>query len=80
MPDPIHMFISIPVTLSISQVINELQGFSSFKTRKILNLQHYKGFWSRGYFCESIGHISQKTIKKYINNQWSNYKSNSSPP
>jgi len=25
--------------------------------------------WSRSYYCESVGHISEKTIKKYIEEQ-----------
>lgn len=26
-------------------------------------------FWSRGYFCCSIGEVSQDVIKQYIENQ-----------
>lgn len=79
MPDHVHLFISIPITLSISKVVQQLKGYSSYKTRKQLKLYKYKGFWSNGYFCESVGHISQDTIKKYIDNQWKHYCSNSSP-
>ncbi|MDU2328939.1 MAG: transposase, partial [Prevotella bivia] len=25
--------------------------------------------WSRSYYCESVGHISEKTIKRYIEDQ-----------
>lgn len=44
------------------------------------NLYKYKALWSRGYFCESIGQISESIIIKYIENQWKHYKPNSSPP
>ena len=74
MPDHVHLFIKIPVTLSISKVIQQLKGYSSFRTRKILKIHKYKSFWSSGYFCESVGHISELVIKKYINNQWKHYK------
>lgn len=74
MPEHIHLFISIPTTICISKVVSELKGYSSYYTRKKLNLYNYKYFWSKGYFCESVGHISEKTIKNYINNQWAHYK------
>lgn len=79
MPDHVHLFISIPITLSISKVVQQLKGYSSYITRKQLKLYKYKGFWSSGYFCESVGHISQDTIKKYIDKQWKHYCPNSSP-
>lgn len=78
MPDHVHLFISIPVTLSICYVIRNLKGYSSYYVRKNLNLYKYKFFWGKGYFCESVGQISESTIKKYIDNQWRHYKPNSS--
>ena len=44
MPDHVHLFVSIPVTMAISKVVNELKGYSSFETRKIMNLHNYKWF------------------------------------
>ena len=76
MPEHVHLFIEIPVTIPISKVVQELKGYSSYKTRKILNLYKYKKFWSRGYYCESVGCMSENIIKKYIDNQWN--KPNSS--
>jgi len=74
MPEDVHLFLTIKPTNSISNIVRELKGFSSYKTRKELRLtEKYKYFWGEGYYCESIGHISKKTIKKYINNQWENY-------
>ena len=79
MPEHIHAFLDIPITLSISNVVKSLKGYSSYYTRKNLNLYKYKSFWSKGYFCESVGHISESTVKRYIDNQWKHYKPNSSP-
>ena len=25
--------------------------------------------WTRSYYCESVGHISEKAVKKYIEDQ-----------
>lgn len=30
---------------------------------------HGKTFWTDGYFCSSIGEVSQKTLRRYIENQ-----------
>jgi len=27
------------------------------------------GRWTRSYYCESIGHISEEAVKKYIKDQ-----------
>lgn len=70
MPDHVHLFISIKPQDSISNVVQKLKGFSSHETRKRLNLYKYKGFWTNGFYCESVGHISEITIKKYIDSQW----------
>lgn len=74
MPDHVHLFISIKPTHSVSDIVKQLKGYSSYITRKKLNLYRYKGFWGKSYFCESVGHISEITIKKYIDNQWKHYK------
>jgi REP element-mobilizing transposase RayT len=29
--------------------------------------------WTRSYYCESVGHISENIIKKYIEDQKSTY-------
>ncbi len=73
MPDHVHLFISIKPIHSISDIVRELKGYSSYETRKQLNLYKYKGFWGKGYFCESVGHISENVIKKYIDDQWIHY-------
>ena len=73
MPEHVHLFISIKPTDVLSNVIKQLKGFSSYYTRKKLNLYKYKHFWGKGYYCESIGNISEKVIRKYIKNQWKNY-------
>ena len=74
MPDHVHLFISIKLSQCISNIVKELKGYSSYMTRKKLNLSRYKCFWGNSYFCESVGHISESTVKAYIDNQWKHYK------
>ena len=88
MPDHVHLFIKIPPNLSLANIIRQMKGYSSFVVRRNLVLHKYKAFWGHGYFCESIGHISEQTIERYIDEQWVHYdnlkclsspRSNSSP-
>ena len=78
MPDHIHLLIKCSAQHNISEIVKYLKGYTSFKIREIYpQYRKYKHFWSRSYYCESIGHISEDIIKKYINDQWL-HKTNSS--
>ena len=55
---------------------NGIKGYSSFMIRKKNSwMKKYKAFWSSSYFVESIGNISESTVRKYIRNQRINVKS-----
>lgn len=73
LPDHIHMFIKCTPKHTISKVIGELKGYSSYTIRRLYPkyTSKYKNFWSPSYYCETVGHISEEIIKKYIDNQWS---------
>lgn len=70
MDDHIHMFIRSNPKLSVSFIVKSLKGFTSYMLRKEFSfLKKYKHLWTNSYFCETIGQISEKIIKIYINNQ-----------
>ena len=71
MPDHIHLFIRCKPIHSIANVVGQLKGYSAYKLRQHYSQykDKYKHLWAPGYFCESVGHISEETIKKYIDNQ-----------
>ena len=70
MPDHIHLFITSDPTISVSYIIKNLKGFTSFYLRKtFVSLNKFKALWAPSYYCETIGHNNEKTIIKYINNQ-----------
>jgi len=70
MPDHIHIFLKANTGITIQYILKMLKGYSSYILRKEFPwLKRYKNLWSRSYYCESIGHISEKVIKKYINDQ-----------
>ena len=71
MPDHVHLFIKAAPTISVHFIVNQLKGYSSRVLR--MEYPHLRSrlptLWSRSYYCESIGHISEKTIEKYIADQ-----------
>ena len=68
MPDHIHIFIKVDPTDSPHKVVQQLKGYTSRMLRmEFPNLKtRMPTLWTRSYYCESVGHISEKTIEKYI--------------
>ena len=71
--DHIHMILSIPLRLSISEVMGMLKGKTAiklFKSFPALKEKPYWGnhFWSRGYCVSSIG-LDENKIRKYVKYQ-----------
>ena len=70
MPDHVHLFIIARPTISIPQILQYLKGYSSYFMRKEFTyLRIYPSLWTRSYFVETVGHISEKTVVNYIQNQ-----------
>ena len=71
-PDHIHMLVSIPPYISISQFVGFLKGKSSLMIfDRHANLKYKYGsriFWCRGYYVDTVGK-NEKIIKEYIRNQ-----------
>lgn len=71
MSDHVHLFVKSKPIYAIHFVVNQLKGYSSRILRK--EFKHVRSkmpcLWSRSYYCESVGHISEETIRKYIINQ-----------
>ena len=70
MPDHVHLFIIARPTISIPQIVQYLKGYSSYFMRKEFTyLRRYPSLWTRSYFVETVGHILEKTVVNYIQNQ-----------
>jgi len=74
--DHIHFLISIEPTESISNVVHHLKQVSTYYLWKDqhehLDQFYWSGkhyLWTKGYFCSTIGEVSEEKIKKYIENQ-----------
>ena len=72
MPDHIHMLVSIPPKISVSQFMGYLKGKSALMIfDKHANLKYKFGnrhFWSEGYYVSTVG-LNEATIRKYIREQ-----------
>ena len=68
--DPVHLLVSAPPMLAISELVQKLKGASS---RKLLQeytelSKRYWGrhLWARGYFAVSTGNVTDEIIRQYI--------------
>lgn len=72
MADHIHLLVSIPPKMSVSQFMGYLKGKSAMMIfDRHANLKYKFGnrnFWSTGYYVSTVG-LNQKTIEKYIREQ-----------
>ena len=64
MPDHVHLFLKASPALAPHFIVGQLKGYSSRILRNEL-----PSLWTRSYYIESVGHISEDTIRKYIEDQ-----------
>jgi REP-associated tyrosine transposase len=71
MPDHIHIFIKCSPIHSPHYIVQQLKGRSSRILRQEFPSlkSRLPTLWTRSYFAESVGHISEETVKNYIQNQ-----------
>ena len=73
--DHIHFLISATPTNCIYKIIHSLKQISTYDMWKLhhdwLSKFYWKKhhLWTRGYFCTTIGEVSEEKIKHYIENQ-----------
>lgn len=71
MPDHVHLFVKSKPTLAPHYIVRQFKGYSSRILRKEFPSlkSRLPTLWTRSYYVESVGHISESTIKKYIEDQ-----------
>ena len=71
--DHVHIFVSVPPHISVSNLVQSIKGKTSRKTLsefRRLNLAFWgRHFWGRGYFAASSGNVTDEVIMKYIEQQ-----------
>lgn len=71
MPDHVHLFIKANPIDPIARIVAQLKGYTShvLRTEFIHLKSKLPTLWTRSYYVETIGHISEDTIKRYIEEQ-----------
>ena len=71
--DHVHLLVSVPPKLSVSELVKRLKGRSSRKM-----MQEYdelrrefwgRHLWARGYFAASTGNVTDEIVAEYIEKQ-----------
>ena len=69
----VHMLVSCPPNISVSQMMQYLKGRSSKKLQeefpKLKRKYWGQHIWATGYFCRTVGTVTNEMIKEYIENQ-----------
>ena len=71
MSDHVHLYLKGSPTIPVHLIVKNLKAISSKTLRAEfpeIN-RRLPSLWTRSYYCETIGCISEETIKKYIEEQ-----------
>jgi putative transposase len=71
MPDHVHLFIKASPVDAPHWIIQQLKGYTSRRLREEFSglRSRLPTLWTRSYYCESVGHISEATVGQYIRDQ-----------
>jgi len=68
--DHVHLFVSMPPYLSVSDLVKRVKGKTSWKlmseNRKLWKQFWGRHLWARGYFAASSGNVTDEVIMEYI--------------
>ena len=70
--DHVHLCLSIPPKIAISEFMGYLKGKSAlmiYDRHPELGKKFERDFWARGYYVSTIGNVDEATIRKYIREQ-----------
>lgn len=74
MPDHIHILVDCPHIVAPCDIVRTLKSISAIELFKAYpKLKHFYAkcgkLWSNGYVISTVGHRSETTVKKYIEDQ-----------
>ena len=68
--DHVHLFVSIPPRVSVSNYVKAVKGKSSRKLlsefRRLSKAFWGRHIWARGYFAASTGNVTDEVVAEYI--------------
>ena len=71
MPDHVHLFVEADPRWCVAEIVNRLKGSSSRILRQEFSALRSRlpTLWSRSYYAGTVGHVSEKTVREYIEAQ-----------
>ena len=71
MPNHVHLFVKATPIIAPHFLIQQIKGYSArvLRTEYPELKRKMPNMWTRSYYIESVGHISQDTIEHYIQEQ-----------
>lgn len=71
MPDHVHLFVESDPTWAVAGIAHAFKGYTSRILRKEFSSLRSRlpTLWSKSYYAGTVGHVSEETIKKYIESQ-----------
>ena len=70
--DHVHLCVSIPPKLSVSEFVGYLKGKSAlmiFDKYPDMGSKWNREFWARGYYVTTVGDITEEAVSSYIAEQ-----------
>ena len=68
--DHVHILVSAPPSLAPSEIMRRIKGRTAcklFEEFPMLKKRYWgQHFWARGYFCATVGEMTEDMIKQYL--------------
>jgi len=68
--DHVHILVSAPPNIAPSEIMRRIKGRSArklFEEFPMLKKRYWgQHFWARGYFCVTVGQMTEEMIKSYL--------------
>jgi putative transposase len=72
--DHVHVLVSAPPMIARSEIMRRIKGHTSsklFEEFPRLKKRYWgRHFWARGYFCVTVGQLTEEMIKEYLEHQF----------
>ncbi len=68
--DHVHILVSAPPTMAPSEIMRRIKGRTSsklFEEYPTIKKRYWgRHFWARGYFCATVGQMTEEMVKEYL--------------
>lgn len=72
MPDHVYLFVESDPYFGVAEIVNRLKGYTSpheLREKFAWHRSRLPTLWSRAYYSGTVGHVSESTVRTYIQAQ-----------